>query len=151
MLASPSRLLRFFARASLTTNAAACPVGLRRLNPPCSPLAVARRCWPLRIGGGFSPRVDAGASSGASFERRVYERRVVGVDAGASSGVSFLRRVYERRWGRLKSSTTARRQFRLHSGFIAPLSLCVNEKKPGRDRLDLAYQGSGTGKSSASG
>ena len=55
------------------------------------------RCWPLRIGGGFSPRVDAGASSGASFERRVYERRVVGLDAGASSGVSFQRRVYERR------------------------------------------------------
>ena len=97
VLASPSRLLRFFARASLTTTAAACPVGLRRLNPPCSPLAVARRCRLLRIGGGFSPRVDAGASSGASFERRVYERRVVGVDAGASSGAFFLRRVYERR------------------------------------------------------
>ena len=90
-------MMRFFARASLTTTAAACPVGLRRLNPPCSPLAVARRCWPLRIGGGFSPRVDAGASSGVFFQRRVYERRLAGLDAGASSGVFFLRRVYERR------------------------------------------------------
>ena len=97
MLASPNRLLRFFAGAALTTTPAACPVCLRRLILFCSSAAVARRCWLLRIGGGFSPRVDAGARRGASFERRVYERRVVGLDAGASSGASFLRRVYERR------------------------------------------------------
>jgi hypothetical protein len=88
---------RCLTRASLTTNAAACPVGLRRLIPLCSSSGLFLRCWPLLIGGGFSRRKDAGASSGAFFERRVYERRLWAVDAGASSGAFFLRRVYERR------------------------------------------------------
>jgi len=97
VLASPWRRRRFFARASLTTTAAACPVCLRRLIPLCSSSGLVLRCWPLLIGGGFSRRNDAGASSGAFFERRVYERRLAGLDAGASSGAFFQRRVYERR------------------------------------------------------
>jgi hypothetical protein len=41
----------------------------------------------------------AGASSGAFFQRRVYERRLGAYVAGASSGAFFQRRVYERRLG----------------------------------------------------